>query len=212
MDGLPINYLTAPVSLDIPETNTYTNAATLSFWAFVEDSTMFSDQTFSVNFERRIKIWVGSKTANQVGVWCIPLTNYYQYITDSGSKISLDNISTKTQLEAQKADTKKNVLFAELGSNKDSLWFNVRCSYSLNAKKNYLGLHQKDASGIVYDDQTMKMHSYIEGEEIDFPFRDFKEASSIKIDNGGNTSKAIYLKSISAFIDMINKPALYEYF
>ncbi len=209
MNDFPVHLLNSKATFTL-SSNLYNHAATLSFWSFIEDNSIFGDKTFSVSFEKRVKIWVGSKIANKIGVWCIPLPDFYQNINNiTGRKLS--DITTKTQLEAQKADTNKNVLFSELGENKDGLWFNVRCTYSINAKKNYLALHQKDSSAIIYDEQTMKLHNYINNEEIDYPFRDFS-SNSIVIDNGGNSSKAIFLKGITAFIDYIPKAALYEYF
>lgn len=123
------------------------------------------------------------------------------------------DITTKTQLEAQKADANKNVLFKELGANKDSLWFNVRCAYTVIDKKNYLLLHQKDLSAELKDGpKAMKIHNYIDNQEIDFPFRDFGSSNKIIINNGGVTSKNIFLRGITAFVDYIPDAAKYEYF
>lgn len=121
-------------------------------------------------------------------------------------------MATKTQLEAQKADTEKNVLFQELDANKDKLWFNVKCAYTIIDKKQYLVLHQKDLSAEKKQESTMKVHNYLKTEEIDFPFRDFNSNNKIIISNGGVTSKNIFLKAITVFIDFIPVAAKYEYF
>ena len=162
--------------------------------------------------ENRVKIWVGSKTATKVGVWCIPRPNFYQNISTGVPNKNLQDMATKTQLEAQKADTEKNVLFQELDANKDKLWFNVKCAYTIIDKKQYLVLHQKDLSAEKKQESVMKVHNYLKTEEIDFPFRDFNSNNKIIISNGGVTSKNIFLKAITVFIDFIPVTAKYEYF
>ena len=123
-------------------------------------------------------------------------------------------MTTKTQLEAQKLDTaNKNVLFQELPANKDSLWFHVKCAYTNVDKKTYLVLHQKDLSAEKKDGPSaMKYHNYLATEQIDFPFRDFSPNNKIVINNGGNNSKNILIKGLTAFIDYIPYQAKYEYF
>ena len=122
-------------------------------------------------------------------------------------------MTTKTQLEAQKADSNKNVLFGELPADKVSRWFNVKCAYTITNKKEYLVLHQKDLSAEVKDGpKAMKVHNYQDTEEIDFPFRNFNSQNKITINNGGNTSTNIFVKSITAFIDYVPLEAKYEYF
>lgn len=191
--------------------NLYSHAATLSFWAFVEDNTAFGDNTFSVDYENRVKIWVGTKGGNKMGAWCIPRPNFYQNIANLTGK-NLQGATTKSQLETQKADTEKNVLFQELGANKDSLWFNVKCAYTIIDKKQYLTMHQKDLSDVKKDGpKAMKLHNYVKTEEIDFPFRDFTSNNKITF-RTGVTSKAIYLKGVTAFIDYIPNEGFYEYF
>jgi hypothetical protein len=202
----------ADKTFDLQSTNLYSHAATLTFWAFVEDNTKFGDKTFTVAYRNRIKIWVGSKNTNQVGVWCIPRPNFYKNIPNLTGK-DLEGMTTKTQLEAQKADTEKNVLFAELAANKDRLWFNVKCAYTVIDKKNYLTLHQKDLAGVIKDGpKDMKVHNYIVGNQIDFPFRDFNPNNKIDIKNGGINTTSILIKNISAHIDYIPDGAHYEYF
>lgn len=200
------------MNIPITTNNIYNHAATLSFWAFVEDNTAFGENTFSVSFEKRLKIWVGSKSATKVAAYCIPVPDYYQNV-DGPASGKLSDLTTKTQLETQKADAKKTVLFAELGANKDSLWFHVKCAYSLNSKKAYLTLHQKDGTAPINNEKaSIKFNQYIEDNAIDYDFRDFNPTNSIKIKTSGSIAKAIYIKAVTAFIDFIPKNANYEYF
>jgi hypothetical protein len=209
---LPINKLSADTTFTLASNNLYSHAATLSFWAFIEDSSVFADNTIRVAYENRIKIWIGQKSATKIAAWCIPRPNFYQNIADLAGK-NLQNMTTKTQLEAQKADTEKNVLFGELGANKDKLWFNVRCAYTITDKKQYLVLHNKDISDEKKDGpKTMKVHNYVETEEVDFPFRDFSSNNKIIIQNGGVTTTNILLRNIVAHIDYVPDVAKYEYF
>lgn len=189
----------------------YSHAATLSFWAFVEDSSKFVDNTFSIGLEDRVKIWVGQKSATKIAAWCVPTPNYYKNIPNLTGN-DLQGMTTKTQLEAQLADSEKNVLFKELDANKDKLWFNVRCAYTIDDKKMYLALHNKDLSGVLKDGpKAMKLHNYIATVEIDFPFRDFSSLNKLTIRNPV-TNTGIFLKNIQAFIDYLPDTTVFEYF
>ena len=209
---MPINKLAADTTFTLTSTNLYSHAATLSFWAFIEDSSQFVEKTFTVAYENRIKIWIGQKNLTKIAAWCIPRPNFYQNITNLTGK-NLQNMTTKTQLEAQLADSEKNVLFGELGADKDKLWFNVRCAYTITDKKQYLILHNKDLSAEVKDGpKTMKVHNYVATEEVDFPFRDFNSNNKIIIQNGGTTTTNILLRNIIVNIDYVPDVAKYEYF
>ena len=122
-------------------------------------------------------------------------------------------METKTELEAQKADADKNVLFEEMSANKDSLWFHVKCAYTVVDKQQYLVLHQKNLDNEIKDGpKAMILHNYFDNTPIDFPFRDFSSNNKIIINNGGNTTKQILIRSLTAFIDYVPYQAKYEYF
>ena len=189
----------------------YSHAATISFWTFIEDSSQFGDNTFSVALEDRLKIWIGQKSTTKIAAWCLPTPNYYKNIPNLTGN-DLQGISTKTQLEAQKADTEKNFLFKELDANKDKLWFNVRCAYTIDDKKMYLSLHNKDLSGVLKDGpKTLKLHNYINTEEIDFPFRDFNSANKVRIKTSVTTT-GILMNNLQVFIDYLPDTTTFEYF
>lgn len=193
------------------ENDIYSHAATLSFWAFVEDNTAFGDDTVSVGFENRVKIWLGVKGGNKIASWCIPRPDFYPNIPGLTVK-DLQSITKKADLETQKTDTEKNVLFKELPANSDGLWFNVKCAYTLTDKKTFLALHKKDTTSILKDGpKAMKWHNYKETEQIDFPFRDFNTPNRINFQSGVS-GKSILVKAVTAFVDYFPDSVYYEYF
>lgn len=194
------------VTADVTISNnnlSYSNAATISFWAFVKDSSGFGTGLFSVIFSKRLMLSVGRKGGN-LTAYCASQTAYYQ----SGTS-DLESITTTTNMDTQMADTEKTIKNTSFGASKDKVWFHVKCAFSAEAKLQYVAMHSVDAATEVTDAGTMKLHNYVATNQIDFPFRFFNSATIII--RPGSFSTPILIKNLFVFTDYIPNIVKYEY-
>lgn len=210
MDALPINKLNGDVSIAL-KAKSYSRAATISFWAFIENSTTFADKLFTITFTKRLMVAIGKATG--ITAYCVSNLAYYQNIPNltSSSDKSLAGILTKTEIEAQKADTEKNIKDKAFGADdKDKTWFHVKCSFSIEAKKQYVALHSKDAAtDLVSSPETIKVHNYVKTFETDYSFRFFDGPQLVIKPNSIGTM--ILIKNLAVFGDYIPNDVRYEY-
>lgn len=210
MDALPLNKLNGDISISL-KPKTYSKAGTISFWAFIEDSTTFADKLFTIAFTKRLMVAVGKSSG--ITAFCVSNLAYYQNIPSltSSSDKSLGGILSLSEMNTQKADTEKNIKEIAFGADdKDKTWFHVKCSFSIEAKKQYVAMHSKDAStDLVSTPEVIKLNNYVKTFEADFSFRFFDNPQLIIKPNSIGTT--ILIKNLAVFADYIPNNVRYEY-
>ncbi len=209
MDAFPLNKLSAKISITLKE-KSYSNAGTISFWTFIEDSSTFGDNLFTIAFTKRLMVAVGKDIG--IKAFCASNLAYYQSISGiSNPDKSLQGITSLTSIKAQMVDSEKNIKEAVFGADdKDKNWFHVRCSFSMESKKQYVSLHTKDTSSdIISTPETIKLHNYVKTFETDFTFR-FHDVPTLVI-TPITISKMILIKNLAIFADYIPNDVRYEY-
>ena len=81
--------------------------------------------------------------ATGITAYCVSNLAYYQNIPNltSSTDKSLAGILTKAEIQEQKADTEKNIKYKGFAADdKDKTWFHVKCSFSVEAKKQYVAV------------------------------------------------------------------------
>ena len=126
---------------------------------------------------------------------------------------TLSTITSKAALEIQLLDTDKNIKKTSFSASVDKNWFHVKCSYSIDVKKQYIAMHSKNLADVkINADEIIKNHNYIKNFEIDFPFRFFTAGPTVKIKYNSNlTSTNILIKNLVIFSDYIPSTINYEY-
>lgn len=207
---MPLNKLSGDLSINL-KTNTYSTAGTISFWAFIEDSTQFSDKLFTFVFTKRLMVAIGKKTG--ITAFCASNIAYYQNIQTltSSSDKSLGGITSLNEMNSQATDTEKNIKEKGFSADdNDKTWFHVRCSFSIESKKQYVSLHSKDTSSdLISTPDTIKLHNYVKTKVVDVSFRFFDTPSIIIKPNSINTM--ILIKNLAIFADYIPNDVRYEY-
>jgi len=210
VDALPLNKLNGDISINL-KAKTFSRAGTISFWAFIENSTIFADKLFTITFTKRLMVAIGKSSG--ITAFCVSNLAYYQNISNltSSADKSLEGILSLAEMNIQKADTEKNIKEQKFGSDdKDKTWFHVKCSFSVEAKKQYVALHSKDVTtDLVSTPETIKDHNYIKTFETDYRFRSFDSPQLVIKPNSIGTM--ILIKNLAVFADYIPNDVRYEY-
>jgi len=212
VDALPLNKLNSDITIPL-KSKSYSRAGTISFWAFIENSTAFGDKLFTITFTKRLMVAIGKGTG--ITAYCVSNLAFYQNIPNltSSTDKSLAGILSKTEMDTQKADTEKNIKDKAFSADdKDKTWFHVKCSFSIESKLQYVALHYKDTTttnDLVSSPPTIKVHNYVKTFEIDYNFRFFDTPQLVTKSNSIGTM--ILIKNLAVFADYIPNDIRYEY-
>lgn len=210
MDALPVNKLSTEISINL-KSKIFSRAGTIAFWAFMENTASLLDKLLSIIITNKMMLSLGKSATGGISAICSSQIEFYPNIpASSASDKSFAGITSYATLIAQKNDSEKSIKEKSFATAKDKIWFHVKCSYSVEAKTQYIAMHSKDASSELIDSGAIKAHNYLKTFEIDYPFRTFLEQQLI-IRSPGIISSLMLIKNLAVFADYIPSGVNFEY-
>lgn len=174
----------------------YTNAYTIGFWMFVENETSFGDNLINITMEGRLMISVGMNT--HISSICnMHMGRYHELTTITSMAAMTPYLSGSNFVNKQ----------TEFTADPSGKWFHVRCGYSLDKQYLYNMMTVKDnATPVVQEDNSVHDARYYDAMSLDFQFLYFwGSTTSLSITNAKSITKAVYLKHMQIFSEIIPK-------